>query len=202
MSEKLSKKYVISRKLLVIGSIILIPVVLLLIYLVQGFVNNRVTPLLKSQFDVDDIEFVDGEDFSDFSLSMSITSYTYPTSEDGSKDGSIVFSYTYQNTDGRVASDVTFKWCVTDYWAAYCSTAITTSSISPSTTSTTKTKTLSTLAYSNTNGWGVTQKITDCPDVYVYLDYDFVDEYGTSSHNTYILKYKFLDIFTGGRKTK
>ena len=48
----------------------------------------------------------------------------------------------------------------------------------------------------------MTQKITDCPDVYVYLDYDFVDEYGTSSHNTYVLKYKFLDIFTGGRKTK
>ena len=203
MSEKLSKKFIISRKIWVIGSLILIPIVLVIIFVIQGVVNDSIKPELKDEFGVSELNFKKGSEFSDFEFGVEITAYEY-ASKDGS-DGKLSYNYTYKNNTGTKATNISTIMCIGQRSANYVSTVSSSckeSKSSISSSGSTDTGSISNIAYSNKNAFGITKKISHTPDVYIYISYDFEDEDSSTSTKNYVLTYKFNEIFNGYIQTK
>ncbi len=192
---KENKKFNISRKLLYIGIVVLIPIVCLLIWMVSGFVGNNLDSSLKDELSITELNYKKQSDINDFVFNFQLTEQTKATD---SSSGSLKFRAVFTKNTNTTPSNVTFKVVAADYWTHYVSSAYTLSSgFAPTTSGTTKTGTISSIAYSNKNGWGLTKKVTDKPEIYVYLSYKFENESGKISNESYIVKYSFDDVFKG-----
>ena len=190
---KNEKKFNISRKVLYLIIVILLPIIALLIWMISGFIGNNLDSSLKDKFSITEINYKKSSEIDDFVFSFQLTEQTKAKD---SSNGSIKYKAVMTKNSNTTPSALTIKVVACDYWTHYVSDAQSASSITPTTSGTTKTGTVS-VAYSNKNGWGITKKVTDKPDVYVYLSYKFEDESGKISNKSYIVKYKFDDIFRG-----
>lgn len=198
MSDKVSKKFIVFRKIWILAIIILIPIVCLLIYIAQGFIGNRISPELKEAFSAEKLNYKKGVDFSDFSFKVEITKFEYPTQ--GNTDGTISYKYTYKNNTGTTASNINTIMCIGQYSANYVSSVSSSCKESRSTISTngsSDTGSITKIAYSNKNAFGFDTKISKTPNIYIYITYDYLDESSNKSSKSYVLTYDFSNIFTG-----
>ena len=189
-----SKKFVLSRNLVFIFIIIGIPLLALIIWCISGFVGNNIKSDLASKFEIEKVEYIKQDDITDFNFVFTLTDCTYAKSD---STGSVKYKAVITNHSNTTASSMTMKICVADYWTHYVSDAKSVTSINPTTSGTTKTGSISSIAYSNKNGWGLTKQVSQKPNVYVYLSYTFVDESSKKSTKSCVVEYKFSDIFTG-----
>ncbi len=188
------EKFNISRKLLYLGIVILIPIVGLIIWCVSGFVGNNLDSLIKDKFSITELNYKKTSDINDFVLSVKLTEYT-KAKEDST--GTVRYSIVVTKNSNTTPSDMTMKVLVADYWTHYASSATSISSFTPTASGSTKTGSVSSIAYSNQNGWGLTKKVSQKPEIYIYFNYKFEDENNKVSNKSYIVKYKFDDIFKG-----
>lgn len=188
------EKFNISRKLLYLGIVILIPIVGLIIWCISGFVGNNLDSLIKDKFSITELNYKKASDINDFVLSVKLTEYT-KAKEDST--GTVRYSIVVTKNSNTTPSDMTMKVLVADYWTHYASSATRISSFTPTTSGSTKTGSVSSIAYTNKNGWGLTKKVSQKPEIYIYFNYKFEDENNKVSNKSYIVKYKFDDIFKG-----
>jgi len=188
-----TNKYVVSRKILFLSILIGVPVLLLLIWFVQGFFGNKITKELKSKFEIDSIQYVKSSDVKDFDFNFEITNVKYATN---SESGSITYKAEFTDHTNTDVQTLNMKVCVGDYWSHYVSDAKETSSITPTTSQTSRTGSIST-AYKSKNGWGFDVEVNKNPNVYVYLKYTFIDSAQKKSEKSFVVGYEFKDIFTG-----
>ncbi len=196
--SQVSQKFIIFRKIWWLCLIILIPLIILIVYLSCGFIGNKITPELKEAFGAEKIKYMKGSDFSDFSFKVELTKFEYPT--EGNTDGTISYKYTYKNNTGTTASNINSIMCIGQYSANYVSTVSSSckeSRTSISTNGSTDTGSITKIAYSNKNAFGFNTKISKTPNVYIYITYDYLDEYSNKSSKNYVLTYEFAQIFTG-----
>lgn len=196
--SQVSNKFIIFRKIWIIGIIILIPVIFLIVYLSCGFIGNKISPELKEAFGVEKLNYKEGSNFNDFSFTVELTKFEYPT--EGNTNGTIAYKYTYKNNTGSTATNISTIMCIGQYSANYVSTVSSSckeSRSSISTNGSTDTGSITSIAYSNKNAFGFDTKISKTPKVYVYITYDYVDEYNNKSNKNYVLTYDFKSIFTG-----
>lgn len=190
---KNEKKFNISRKVLYLIIVILLPIICLLIWLISGFIGNNLDSSLKDKLSITELSYKKASDINDFVFSFQLTEQTKAKDD---SNGSLKYKAVITKSSNTTPSEMTIKVVACDYWTHYVSDAASSTSITPTTSGTSKSGTV-TVAYSNKNGWGITKKVTDKPDVYVYLTYKFEDESGKISNKSYIVKYKFDDIFKG-----
>ncbi len=195
--SQVSKKFIVFRKVWLIGIIILIPVIFLIVYLSCGFIGNKITPELKEAFGVEKLNYKKGSSFDDFTFTVELTKFEYPTK--GNTDGTISYKYTYKNNSGT-ATNINTVMCIGQYSANYVSTVSssckeTRSSIS--TSGSTDTGSVTSIAYSNKNAFGFDTKISKTPNIYIYITYDYVNENNDKTSKNYVLTYDFKSIFTG-----
>lgn len=195
MTQRLNKKYVISRKILVLGSLILIPLVLLFIYIINGFVQNKISDELFTALgyeEGDKMQIVSKSNIVDFTFTPTITSYTKATDDN---NGTIVFTYLYKNDKDGVVSNVSTKICAGDYWANYVSSATSKTRASIG-NSVTDTSIKLTLAKNNKNGFGITTNVNTKPDLYIRLSYTCEEDNGDLSKKDFVVKYSFDEMWT------
>ncbi len=188
------EKFNISRKLLYLGIVILIPIVGLIIWCISGFVGNNLDSLIKDKFSITELNYKKSSDINDFVLSVKLTEYT-KAKEDST--GTVRYSIVITKNSNTTPSDMTMKVLVADYWTHYASNATSISSFTPTASGSTKTGSVSSIAYTNQNGWGLTKRVSQKPEIYIYFNYKFEDENNKVSNKSYIVKYKFDDIFKG-----
>jgi len=189
--EKQNNRYIISRKILYLSIIILIPIILLLIYVVNGFVVNRVSPEIKNKFEVSNLNYVKPNDFNDFKINFEVTKY-----KEASKDssGSLTWKVTYNDNQNTSTTNLKIKVIVADYWSDYTSAVSTKEVASLNKTSSNQSGTI-TLDYEHKNGWGVSTKVSNKPDIYVSLTYTYLNESQILENDkNVVLTYKFNEV--------
>ncbi len=155
--EKRTDKYIVSRKILFLTIIILLPTIALLIYTVNGFMVNRITPNLKEKFEVEKINYVEPSKFNDFKIDFEISTYKEATSEN---KGSLTWKATFQDNTSTSTTNLNLKVVAADYWTDYTSTTSTKEVGSLTKSEKSSTSTIS-LDYENKNGWGFTKNLTN-----------------------------------------
>ena len=193
MKKEKVNKYVVSRKILFLSIIIVIPVLALFIWFISGFFGNKITAELKDKFEVQQLNYTKSDSFNDFNLKVDLTSYTKATS---SASGSLSYKLTMSSKTGTSVSNLTAKITVGDYWSHYVAPVKEHTGISLTTSELYKNGSIS-IAYTNKNGWGIDVKTNEQPNVYLYLTYTYVNEYQSKSTKDCILTYSFESIFTG-----
>ncbi|MCR5787039.1 MAG: hypothetical protein K6G28_05000 [Acholeplasmatales bacterium] len=188
--EKRTDKYIVSRKILFLTIIILLPIIALLIYTVNGFMVNRITPNLKEKFEVEKINYVEPSKFNDFKIYFEISTYKEATSEN---KGSLTWKATFQDNTSTSTTNLNLKVVAADYWTDYTSTTSTKEVGSLTKSEKSSTSTIS-LDYENKNGWGFTKKVTNKPDIYVYMSYKYTNESGQIEDKEVVLSYDFNDV--------
>jgi hypothetical protein len=188
--EKRTDKYIVSRKILFLTIIILLPIIALLIYTVNGFMVNRITPNLKEKFEVEKINYVEPSKFNDFKIDFEISTYKEATSEN---KGSLTWKATFQDNTSTSTTNLNLKVVAADYWTDYTSTTSTKEVGSLTKSEKSSTSTIS-LDYENKNGWGFTKKVTNKPDIYVYMNYKYTNESGQIEDKEVVLSYDFNDV--------
>ena len=116
MKKEKVNKYVVSRKILFLSIIIVIPVLALFIWFISGFFGNKITAELKDKFEVQQLNYTKSDSFNDFNLKVDLTSYTKATS---SASGSLGYKLTMSSKTGTSVSNLTAKITVGDYWSHY-----------------------------------------------------------------------------------
>lgn len=190
-----NRKYVLSRKILFLSIIIIVPLLVLIIWFISGFVNSRVGNDIKTKFEIEnanEVNYQQATSFNDFNLKFYLTDYTKASE---SSNGSLTGEYqVYYNSDVKV-TNLKMSFTAADYWSHYVATPKSKSSVTISTSVPSSNSTLGTLTldYKSKNGWGIDATTSTTPDIYLYLSYTYVDKDGKKSDKMTILTYKFND---------
>ena len=191
MQAKVSKRYVVSRKLIIWCSIIAIPVILLCIYIINGFVANKITPELNEKLGYSEggtMTIVSKDKITDFTFTPTIDKIVK------SKDyTTYYFKYEYKNDKDGTASSISTKIVAGDYWANYVSDA---SSKERTTINTSSDSLNFKVSNTNKNGWGVNVNVSSKPTFYIRLSYTYVDYAENKSKKDMVVKYDYNDCYT------